>query len=102
MTAKFSDVLPFVLVYTAVCQKITPKGKTNIKTPLTKIMSHIGSHQNADENAAWHVLYLNGGTHASVAARARRLIDTYNANATADASKAPDVPVAAPAPAPEG
>lgn len=98
MTAKFSEVLPFVLVYTAVCQKITPKGKTNIKTPLNKIMSHIGSHQNADENAAWHVLYLNGGTHASVAARARRLVDTYNANATADASKAPDAPVADPGP----
>lgn len=98
MTAKFSEVLLFVLVYTAVCQKITPKGKTNIKTPLNKIMSHIGSHQNADENAAWHVLYLNGGTHASVAARARRLIDTYNANATADASKAPDAPVADPGP----
>lgn len=61
-------------------------------------MSHIGSHQNADENAAWHVLYLNGGTHASVAARARRLVDTYNANATADASKAPDAAVADPGP----
>lgn len=98
MTAKFSEVLLFVLVYAAVCQKITPKGKTNINAPLTKIMSHIGSHQNADENAAWHVLYLNGGTHASVAARARRLIDTYNANATADASRAPDAPVADPGP----
>lgn len=98
MTAKFSEVLLFVLVYTAVYQKITPKGKTNINAPLTKIMSHIGSHQNADENAAWHVLYLNGGTHASVAARARRLIDTYNANATADASEAPDAPVADPGP----
>ena len=95
MTAKFSEVLPFVLVYTAVCQKITPKGKTNIKTPLNKIMSHIGSHQNADENAAWHVLYLNGGTHATVASRARRIVDAYNATFATGATAATSTSTAA-------